>query len=219
MACLDSSFYARSTEIVARSLLGKILVRLIINASGKIMRISGIIVETEAYGFKDDLASHAYKGLTPRNAVMFGEVGRAYIYFTYGSQFCVNVSARSPKLRAGAVLIRALQPVEGIQIMKSFRKTDHLLSLSSGPGKLTQAMNIRPFLNGADMTDPKSRLHIEEGYGMDSYTIVKTKRIGISQALDKYWRFVIADEKKKGYLNKYASRRKYDLTLTTTRID
>jgi DNA-3-methyladenine glycosylase len=103
--------------------------------------------------------------------------------------------------------------------MKSFRKTDHLLSLSSGPGKLTQAMNIRPFLNGADMTDPKSRLHIEEGYGMDSYTIVKTKRIGISQALDKYWRFVIADEKKKGYLNKYASRRKYDLTLTTTRID
>lgn len=207
MKCLNSSFYARSTELVAESLLGKTLVRLIVNTSGKLERLSGMIVETEAYGFKNDPASHAYRGLTSRNAAMYGEVGRAYVYFIYGSQYCVNVSARSNELGAGAVLIRALQPLEGIDIMKSLRKTDHFLSLTSGPGKLTQALNITNVLNGEDMTDSKSRLHIEEG--VNPVAIVTTKRIGISQAVDKKWRFIIPDATVERYLNKYPSRKRY----------
>jgi DNA-3-methyladenine glycosylase len=204
--CLKSSFYARSTELVAESLLGKTLVRLISNASSKLERLSGMIVETEAYGFKNDAASHAYRGLTSRNAAMFGDVGRAYVYFTYGSQYCINVSARSNELRAGAVLMRALQPLEGIDTMKSLRRTDDVLSLTSGPGKITQALGITKLLNGEDMTDSESRLHIEDG--INPLAIVTTKRIGISQALDKKWRFIISDATIKGYLNKYASRKK-----------
>jgi DNA-3-methyladenine glycosylase len=207
MKCLNSSFYARSTELVAESLLGKTLVRLIVNTSGKLERLSGMIVETEAYGFKNDPASHAYRGLTSRNAAMYGEVGRAYVYFIYGSQYCVNVSARSNELGAGAVLIRALQPLEGIDIMKSLRKTDHFLSLTSGPGKLTQALSITNVLNGEDMTDSKSRLHIEEG--VNPVAIVSTKRIGISQDVDKKWRFIIPDATVERYLNKYPSRKRY----------
>lgn len=206
MNCLKSSFYARSTELVAESLLGKTLVRLISNASSKLERLSGMIVETEAYGFKNDAASHAYRGLTSRNAAMFGDVGRAYVYFTYGSQYCINVSARSNELRAGAVLMRALQPLEGIDTMKSLRRTDDVLSLTSGPGKLTQALSITKSLNGEDMTDSESRVHIEEG--INPLAIVTTKRVGISQALDKKWRFIISDATIKGYLNKYASRKK-----------
>ena len=204
--CLDASFYARSTELVARDLLGKTLVRLIYNKSGNLDRMSGMIVETEAYGFKNDAASHAYSGLTSRNAAMFGEVGRAYIYFTYGTHYCVNVSARSNEMDAGAVLIRALQPLEGIEIMKNFRKNDNPLSLTSGPGKLGQALSITKLLNGEDMTNPESRLHIEDGFNPSA--IVTTKRIGISQSLDKQWRFVVADATMEGYLNKYASRKK-----------
>jgi DNA-3-methyladenine glycosylase len=168
--------------------------------------MSGIIVETEAYGFTNDPASHAYRGLTFRNSVMFGDVGRAYIYFTYGSQFCVNISARSSNVKAGAVLIRALQPLEGIEEMKAFRKTDDILALTSGPGKLSQALNINKSLNGYDVTDPNSELHVE--YGFSPAPIIETGRIGISRGTDKMWRFVIADKARLGYLNKYASRKK-----------
>jgi DNA-3-methyladenine glycosylase len=200
----DSSFYSRSTEIVAKKLLGKILVRLIVNTMGQLTRISGVIVETEAYGFKDDPASHAYRGESLRNSAMFGGVGRAYIYYTYGSHFCVNVSAKSAGIKAGAVLIRALQPLEGIDLMKRFRKTDDLLSLTSGPGKITQALNITKALNEEDMTDTKSRLHIE--FGLDVFDTVATGRIGISHGLDKDWRFVVGKGEMTGYLNRYASR-------------
>jgi DNA-3-methyladenine glycosylase len=143
----DSSFYSRPTKVVARELLGKTLVRLIVNTMGQLTRISGIIVETEAYGFRDDPASHAYRGLTLRNNAMFGGIGRAYVYFTYGNHFCVNVTARSHEIKAGAVLIRALQPLEGIDLMKCNRKTDNILSLTSGPGKVTQSLNINRALN------------------------------------------------------------------------
>ncbi|MGC2574693.1 MAG: DNA-3-methyladenine glycosylase, partial [Candidatus Nitrosopolaris sp.] len=140
MTCLDRSFYNRPTDLVAMDLLGNKLVRIISNTGEKPKRLSGIIVETEAYGFKEDAASHAFRGQTPRNAVMFGEAGRAYIYFIYGNHFCVNVSARPFEIEAGAVLIRALQPVEGIKCMKIYRKTSEELSLTSGPGKIGQAL-------------------------------------------------------------------------------
>jgi DNA-3-methyladenine glycosylase len=187
-------------------LLGNKLVRLISHGQEKSKRVSGIIVETEAYGSNSDAASHAFRGLTPRNAVMFGEVGRAYIYFIYGHHFCLNVSAKLPEIEAGAVLIRAIQPLEGLRIMKIFRNNCQESSLTSGPGKLSQALNIQKSLNGEDMTDEKSDIHIE--FGVKAPGMIATKRIGTSKALDKKWRFVSLTLSEQGYVkNRFASRK------------
>jgi DNA-3-methyladenine glycosylase len=187
VSCQNSSFYQRPTEIVAKDLVGKKLVRTIRN-NKKHFRLAGIIVETEAYGYSDDLASHAYLGPTDRNKVMFGNVGRAYVYFTYGNHFCLNVSARRSKVEAGAVLIRGIEPVEGVELMRQFRPVDDIFSLTSGPGKLTQALNITSSLNGTDMTNPESEIYVESGKRPKG--IVTTPRIGITRAMDKEWRFV-----------------------------
>jgi DNA-3-methyladenine glycosylase len=187
VSCQNSSFYQRPTEVVAKDLVGKKLVRTIRN-NKKHFRLAGIIVETEAYGYSDDLASHAYVGPTDRNKVMFGNVGRAYVYFTYGNHFCLNVSARRSKAEAGAVLIRGIEPVEGVELMRQFRPVDDIFSLTSGPGKLTQALNITSSLNGTDMTNPESEIYIESGKRPKG--IVTTPRIGITRAMDKEWRFV-----------------------------
>ena len=187
MSCQNSSFYQRPTEVVAKDLLGKKLVRTIRN-NNKQFRLAGIIVETEAYGYSDDLASHAYVGPTGRNKIMFGDVGKAYVYFTYGNHFCLNVSARRSKVEAGAILIRGIEPVEGIELMRQFRPVDDIYSLTSGPGKLTQALNITSLLNGIDMTNSESEVYIE--FGKRPKRIVTTPRIGITRALDKEWRFV-----------------------------
>jgi DNA-3-methyladenine glycosylase len=187
VSCQNSSFYQRPTEVVAKDLVGKKLVRTIRN-NKKHFRLAGIIVETEAYGYSDDLASHAYVGPTDRNKVMFGNVGRAYVYFTYGNHFCLNVSARRSKAEAGAVLIRGIEPVEGVELMRQFRPIDDIFSLTSGPGKLTQALNITSSLNGTDMTNPESEIYIESGKRPKG--IVTTPRIGITRAMDKEWRFV-----------------------------
>lgn len=187
MSCQNSSFYQRPTEVVAKDLLGKKLVRTIRNNNMQ-FRLAGIIVETEAYGYSDDLASHAYVGPTGRNKIMFGDVGKAYVYFTYGNHFCLNVSARRSKVEAGAVLIRGIEPVEGVELMRQFRPVDDIYSLTSGPGKLTQALNITSLLNGIDMTNSESEVYIE--FGKRPKRIVTTPRIGITRALDKEWRFV-----------------------------
>ena len=163
------------------------MVRVVIK-KGKAFRLVGKIVETEAYGFSDDLASHACMGRTPRNGVMFGDVGRAYIYFTYGSHYCVNVSAKASRIQAGAVLIRGIEPIEGVELMRQFRPVDDVLSLTSGPGKLTQALKITPALSGVDMTNADSELHIE--IGTKPGCVLTTPRIGITRATDKEWRFV-----------------------------
>jgi DNA-3-methyladenine glycosylase len=186
--CQNSSFYQRPTEVVARDLVGKKLVRTIKNKKKKQSRLAGIIVETEAYGYRDDLTSHAHVGQTGRNKVMFGNVGRAYVYFTYGNHFCLNVSARRNKVGAGAVLIRGIEPVEGIELMRQFRPVDDIFSLTSGPGKLTQALNITSLLNGIDMTNSGSEIYIE--FGKTPECIVTTPRIGITRAVDREWRFV-----------------------------
>jgi DNA-3-methyladenine glycosylase len=180
-------FYQRPTEVVAKDLLGKKLVRTIRN-NNKQFRLAGVIVETEAYGHNDDLASHAYVGPTGRNKIMFGDVGRAYVYFTYGNHFCLNVSARRSKVEAGAVLIRGIEPVEGIELMRQFRPVDDIFSLTSGPGKLTQALNITSSLNGTDMTNSGSEIYFE--FGKRPKRIVTTPSIGITRAADKKWRFV-----------------------------
>jgi DNA-3-methyladenine glycosylase len=206
MICPDRSFYNRSTELVAMELLGNKLVRIISQGDKKPKRLSGTIVETEAYGSNEDAASHAFRGLTPRNAVIFGEVGRAYIYYIYGNHFCLNVSAKPLEIEAGAVLIRAIQPVEGLSIMKIFRKNPQELSLTSGPGKLSQSLKIQKSLNGEDMTDEKSNIHIE--FGVKPPALIATKRIGTSRELDKKWRFVSLALSEKGNLkNRFASKR------------
>ncbi|HEX2170703.1 MAG TPA: DNA-3-methyladenine glycosylase [Nitrososphaera sp.] len=188
MSCQSSSFYERPTEVVAKDLLGKKLVRALTNNKKQKFRLAGIIVETEAYGYSDDLASHAHSGPTGRNKVMFGNVGRAYVYFTYGNHFCLNVAARRSSIEAGAVLIRGIEPVEGVELMRQFRPIENILSLTSGPGKLTQALNITSALNGMDMTDSGSEIYIEEGK-MPKH-IITTPRIGITRAVDKEWRFI-----------------------------
>jgi DNA-3-methyladenine glycosylase len=216
LICPGTLFYARPTHIVARELIGKKLVRVTRSTNGmSYKRISGIIVETEAYGFDDDAASHAYKGMTQRNFIMFGEAGRAYIYFTYGNHFCLNVSAKMDGIKAGAVLIRALKPLEGIDIMKKFRRTNDELSLTSGPGKITQAFDIKRDDNGKTMTDLEGELHIEEYEKIQTLDhpvnpILETRRIGVSKALDKNWRFVMAHIDSCGnyIISKYASRQK-----------
>jgi len=117
MRVLPRSFYSRDTVMVAKDLVGKTLVRKI---GGKL--ISGIITETEAYRYTDDPASHAYRGMTERNKAMFGEIGRAYVYFTYGMYHCLNTVARNSHFDAGAVLIRGLEPKQGIAEMEKKQK-------------------------------------------------------------------------------------------------
>lgn len=184
MEILPRKFYERDTVKVARDLLGKNLVRRI----GK-QTISGIITETEAYRYNDDPASHAYRGLTERNKAMFGQVGRAYVYFTYGMYFCFNVVARNHNLAAGAVLIRGLSPEKGIGIMEKNRKTNKISNLANGPAKLTQALNINKKQYGVDLAK-KTELYITNGSDVRK-KIFASERIGIKNGADKLWNFKI----------------------------
>jgi DNA-3-methyladenine glycosylase len=159
-----------------------------IRIGGKAIRLRGRIVETEAYGGDDDPASHARMGPTRRNSVMFGPTGRAYVYFTYGSHHCLNVSARSTDQRAGAVLLRAIEPVEGTDFMKSLRGQEKISLVASGPGRLSEALAIEMSFNGLEMTNKNSGLYIEEGVRPES--ILATPRIGITRAASRRWRFV-----------------------------
>ncbi len=183
MSTLSRKFYARDTVKVAKELLGKKLVRRIGNST-----ISGIITETEAYRFDDDPASHAFRGMTQRNKAMFGEVGRAYVYFTYGMYYCVNAVARSSSFDAGAVLIRALEPKQGIEKMIKNRKTEKISNLVSGPAKLTQALTITKKQYGVDLTK-KTELFIAEG--IEKKKIIASPRIGIKDGIEKLWNFKI----------------------------
>jgi len=181
---LPREFYLQDTVTVAKNLLGKRIIRKI----GK-QEISGIITETEAYRHKDDPASHAFRKITERNKVMFGDVGMAYVYFTYGMHYCFNVVAKHPKIKAGAVLIRAIEPEKGIKIMQENRKVTNLKNLTNGPAKLTQALEITKEHYGIDLTK-NSKLFITEGI-KKSKKISTCPRIGIREATDKLWNFKI----------------------------
>ena len=180
---LDREFYLQDTIKVARQLLGKKLVRKI----GK-STISGIITETEAYRQSDDPASHAHRTITPRNKAMFGMVGCAYVYFTYGMYHCMNVVARNKNYTAGAVLIRSLEPQDGIDIMMKNRKTKDITNLANGPAKLAIALNITKKRYGEDLVE-SDLLYITEGIKISK--IQTAPRIGIKVGLDKKWNFSI----------------------------
>ena len=151
------SFFQRDTVVVARQLIGHILVRKI---NGVVL--AGIITETEAYRGDDDPACHAYRGKTKRTEPMFGKEGYAYVYFIYGNHFCFNIVAKSATQKAGAVLIRAIKPLLGIEIMKQFRQKEDEKLLTNGPGKLTQALAVTKDHNFIDCTK-SNELFVEKG--------------------------------------------------------
>jgi DNA-3-methyladenine glycosylase len=177
---LPRVFYDRSPIDTARDLLGKLLVH---------GPTAGLIVETEAYLGEGDLAAHAAAGLTDRTRVLFGPPGHAYVYFIYGMYECLNLVSE-PEGRAGCVLIRALEPVAGIDLMRHRRPTARKLhDLANGPGKLTLALAVTRAQNGADVT--RGALTVREPLDPRPIEIAVTPRIGITKCADLPLRFLI----------------------------
>ncbi|HLJ69094.1 MAG TPA: DNA-3-methyladenine glycosylase [Chloroflexota bacterium] len=179
---LRRSFFARPSPEVARDLLGKVLAR---RTGDALLR--GRIVETEAYTGASDPGSHAFRGPTPRNQVMFGEAGHLYVYFTYGMHHCVNVVTDQPGT-AGAVLLRALEPLEGIEVMEANRSGRPLRDLCNGPGKLCQSFGITRDQNGDDLEG--SDIWIEDD-GFRANAVATSTRVGLSAGADLPFRFFV----------------------------
>jgi DNA-3-methyladenine glycosylase len=181
--CLPHEFYNRPTLTIARELLGMRLVRILDG-----VRLTGIITEAEAYVGEEDLGCHAKSGQTRRNAVMFGPPGFAYVYFTYGMHWMLNAVTEREGFPA-AVLIRAIQPVEGVDVISARRQGRDTL----GPAKLTQALGIDEMLNGTDLCDPGSGLWIEAGIPVDDGDISIGPRVGLYTVPEPWksmpWRF------------------------------
>jgi DNA-3-methyladenine glycosylase len=178
-AVLGRDFYERPTVEVARDLLGKILVH---------GSTAGRIVEVEAYLGQDDRAAHTWHGLTERTRVIFGPPGRAYVYLVYGLHECLNLVAErdgSP----GCVLVRALEPLAGIGVMRRRRGVARLEELASGPGKLTEAMGITRRLNGVCVTS--GALTVRRLRGEPAASVVTATRVGIRHERERPLRFLL----------------------------
>ena len=182
MLVLPQSFYNRDTLLVARQLIGKVFIR-------KLRRniLSGRIIETEAYSAENDPACHGNNGITERNRIMFGPPGFAYVYFTYGMHYCLNF-VTEPKDTAATVLIRAVEPLNGIKYMKENRGTDNTVDLCSGPAKLTQAFAIDRTLNGCSLLGGCLSV-VDDGFS--GFGIGVSQRIGIKVGVELPWRFFI----------------------------
>jgi DNA-3-methyladenine glycosylase len=178
---LDAAFYARPVVDVARDLLG-----CVVEHGGA----AGVIVETEAY-HDSEPACHAFVGLTARTEVLFGPPGRAYVYRSYGIHALLNAVCEAEGVGA-AVLIRALEPVAGIEAMRGRRGLERLADLCSGPGKLTQALGIGLELNGSDLASGPVRILRAAPGWQEVHTVVGT-RVGITKAAELPWRFCAAD--------------------------
>jgi DNA-3-methyladenine glycosylase len=192
---LNRAFYQRDTLTIARELLGMRLVR-----RSKDGTTSGIIVETEAYIGFNDKASHASRGMTKRNEIMFRPGGYAYVYFIYGMHYCCNIVTEKAGFPA-AVLLRALEPLEGIDIMAARRGTKELtdkaiVNLTNGPSKLCRAMGIDKALNGADLCG--NELYLARPENPPAFDIVAAPRVNIpysGEAIHYPWRFFIKGNK------------------------
>jgi DNA-3-methyladenine glycosylase len=183
---LDKAWLEQDTVEVAQRLIGCHLIRK--TAEGT---ITVQITETEAYKGSDDPASHAFRTVTPRNQLMFGEVGRLYVYFIYGMHFCMNVVAHQPG-EVGAVLLRAGKPLEGIELIRLNRPGVADRSLLDGPGKLARGLAIDTGLSGYDVLEnPDSQLGLERMSSTKRIQI--TPRIGITKGTELLWRFKLAD--------------------------
>jgi len=185
---LPREFYDRPVLDVARGLLGMRLVR---NLDGK--RVAGIILETEGYDGESDLACHAHVGRTKRNEVMFGPPGYAYVYFTYGMHWMLNCVSGQKDYPA-AVLIRAIQPVENLELIAEIRLPARKEDWCNGPAKLTQALQINGKLNGVNLCSSKSPIFIEEGRVIADENVSILTRVGINRVAEpwrsKPWRFL-----------------------------
>ena len=185
MNILPRDFYDRPTLKVARELIGARLVRILDG-----VKLVGLITETEAYISQKDLACHAKAGLTARTKVMFGESGHAYVYFTYGNHWMLNVVTEKEGFPA-AVLIRAMQSIEGVEVMSARRMGRDTF----GPGKICQAMGISKAENGVDLTETASGLWIEAGVHVPNSLVTKGPRVGLNNTpepwLSKPWRFLV----------------------------
>jgi DNA-3-methyladenine glycosylase len=182
---LARPFFARDTVTVARALLGQRLVRIIAGT-----RLSGLICEAEAYAGPDDQASHAYRR-TPRSAIMYGPPGHAYVYFIYGTYFCLNVVTEADG-QPGAVLLRGLVPQEGIETLRAHRSGVIESRIANGPGNLCAAMGITREQNGLDLCTDDA-LFLESGVAVPDGEVIVTPRVGVrgdASALDRPWRFV-----------------------------
>lgn len=184
---LPRSFYDREVTVVARDLLGRVLVRRL--PDGR--RLAVRLVEVEAYA-PDDPASHSYRGPTERNRTMFGPPGRLYVYFTYGMHHCLNV-VTGPAGVGAAVLLRAGEPLEGLEAMAERRGTRDPRLLCSGPGRLAQALGLTREHDGADLVrGPDVRLL--EGEPVLDERVVATTRVGINHGTERPWRFLVAGD-------------------------
>jgi DNA-3-methyladenine glycosylase len=182
---LPRAFYERSPLLVARGVLGRILVR----SEARSLR-AGRIVEVEAYRGADDPASHAYRGRSPRNEVMFGRAGHAYVYFTYGMHHCLNL-VTGPLGKAEAVLVRAIEPLLGVEAMTRCRGGAPLERLGRGPGCVAEALGLDRRQNGLDLT--QGPLWIADlPAEREGYPLARGPRIGISVARERPWRFYLA---------------------------
>ncbi|HSX06860.1 MAG TPA: DNA-3-methyladenine glycosylase [Candidatus Saccharimonadia bacterium] len=180
----DFGILSGPAEWVAPRLLGSLLVR---ELDGE--RLVGRIVETEAYD-QTDAASHSYRGRTPRTDVMFGPAGHMYVYFTYGMHYCMNIVC-GPEGHGAAVLIRALEPIEGEAVMLLNRGGRGGTAVSNGPAKVCQALAINKHWNGHNLRNQPLQLMIQPP--VELAQIVQTIRVGITQAADVPWRFYIRD--------------------------
>ncbi len=187
-AILPREFYEQDVVRVGEQLLGKLLVHR--TPEGV---TSGVIVETEAYLPKNDPACHAARGKTPRNSVMYERGGTAYVYFTYGSHYLLNAVAEKEGVPS-AVLLRALEPVDGLGLMKKRRKTHALENLCNGPGKLCQALSVTKNHNRMDLTSRKQGLYIMDIANMiQKKNIAVTTRVGIREGSELPLRFYIKE--------------------------
>ena len=187
MRVVARDFYARDTVVVARELLGCIL-----ETTFRGVTTSGRIVEVEAYVGPHDPAAHGYGGrMTARNRNLFGPPGMAYVYFIYGMHWCVNAVTEEDG-HPSAVLIRALEPLEGVDLMMRRRRTKDVRRLCSGPARLCEALKITGTLNGASLQSSRIRI-VSPGEGLLPTRIIESPRVGISRAKDWLLRFSSAD--------------------------
>lgn len=187
MLPFSHKFYNRPTLTVARELIGARLVRILDG-----VKLVGLITETEAYIGEEDLACHAKAGLTPRTAPMYGPPGHAYVYFTYGNHWMLNAVTERNGFPA-AVLIRAMQPIEGVEVMMERRQGRDTF----GPGKLTQALGITQSENNVNLTEAGSNLRIEAGIFVPEKSVTIGPRVGLNKTpepwLSRPWRFLVND--------------------------
>ena len=189
---LPRSFFKRNTVQVARDLLGKRLVKI---ENGK--RIGGLISEAEAYRGEEDQGCHAKAGRTPRTQVMYGPPGHAYVYFTYGTHWMLNTVCE-PEGFPAAVLIRAIWPTEGIEVIAKRRGTQPSKLWTNGPGKLCQALAIDGSFNAADLCSKNAVLFIEEGETVSDQAVTSGPRVGFNNVPEPWlsmpWRFLVEPE-------------------------